>query len=161
MTELQIEQAGVERLDEVLPLWAALEDHHATLEDMPPVRTLEESWRRRRRQYERWVGGGSARLFLAVRDGRAVGYLMLRFGDGANTWELGDRSAEVETLAVLAEERSGGVGRGLMDAAVASAEAEGVTAIGVGVAHTNADAIRFYERHGFRPFYVELLRVGA
>jgi ribosomal protein S18 acetylase RimI-like enzyme len=159
MTEPQIEQAGVERLDEVVALWAALQDHHAALDDMPPVRTLEESWRRRRRQYERWLGGGSARLFLAVRDGRAVGYLMLRFGDGPNTWDLGERSAEVETLAVLADERSGGVGRALMDAAVAAAEADGVTAIGVGVAYTNADAIRFYERHGFRPFYVELLRV--
>jgi len=28
----------------------------------------------------------------------------------------------------------------------------------VGVAHTNAAAIRFYEREGFVPFYVLMLR---
>ena len=31
----------------------------------------------------------------------------------------------------------------------------------VGVAHTNADAIRFYEREGFEPFYVLMLRVSG
>ena len=28
----------------------------------------------------------------------------------------------------------------------------------VGVAHTNADALRFYEREGYRPFYVTLMK---
>jgi ribosomal protein S18 acetylase RimI-like enzyme len=28
----------------------------------------------------------------------------------------------------------------------------------VGVAHSNTDAIRFYEREGFEPFYVQLIR---
>jgi ribosomal protein S18 acetylase RimI-like enzyme len=161
VTDLRIEQAGSDRLDEVAPLWEALEDHHARLEHMPAVRPLAESWRRRRRQYERWLGAGSARLFLAMRGQRAVGYLMLRFGEGASTWAIGDRAAEVETLSVLAGERSGGVGRALMQAAVATAEAGGVSAIAVGVAHTNDDALRFYEREGFRPFYVQLLRVDG
>jgi ribosomal protein S18 acetylase RimI-like enzyme len=33
-----------------------------------------------------------------------------------------------------------------------------VRSVAVGVAHTNADAIRFYEREGFKPFYVLMLR---
>jgi ribosomal protein S18 acetylase RimI-like enzyme len=28
----------------------------------------------------------------------------------------------------------------------------------VGVAHTNEDALRFYEREGFKPFYVLMTR---
>jgi ribosomal protein S18 acetylase RimI-like enzyme len=159
MAELRVEEAGAERIGDLAPLWEALEDHHATLPAMPPVRTLYESWRRRRGQYERWLGDGSARLFLAGRDGRPVGYLMLRFGEGANTWETGDRAAEVETLAVLESERSAGVGKALMDAALAAASAEGVRAITVGVAHTNDGAIRFYERAGFAPFYVLMMRL--
>jgi ribosomal protein S18 acetylase RimI-like enzyme len=159
VTDLQIDQAGTERIPDLAQLWEALEDHHATLPAMPPVRALEESWRRRRAQYERWLGNGSAKLFLATRRGRPVGYLMLRFGEGANTWEIGEGSAEVETLAVLATERSAGVGKALMDSALAAAKAEGVRAVAVGVAHTNDAAIRFYERAGFRPFYVLMLRV--
>ena len=30
----------------------------------------------------------------------------------------------------------------------------------VGVAHSNEDALRFYEREGFEAFYVELIRRG-
>jgi ribosomal protein S18 acetylase RimI-like enzyme len=52
------------------------------------------------------------------------------------------------------------VGAALMDAALDAADAEGVRAIGVGVVHSNVDGIRFYERAGFRPFYVELLRLA-
>jgi ribosomal protein S18 acetylase RimI-like enzyme len=61
-------------------------------------------------------------------------------------------------VAVLPEARSGGLGTALMEAALEAAEAEGATAIAVGVAHSNADAIRWYEREGFEPFYVTLLR---
>jgi ribosomal protein S18 acetylase RimI-like enzyme len=84
---------------------------------------------------------------------------MLTIADGPATWEVGDRVAEVETMAVLPGERSGGVGTALIEAALAAAEAAGVEAIGVGVVHSNAAAIRFYERAGFRPFYVEMLRL--
>ena len=34
----------------------------------------------------------------------------------------------------------------------------GVRSVAVGVAHTNADAIRYYERAGFEPFYVLMVR---
>ena len=155
-----VEAAGIERIDEIEPLWASLQEHHAELDDVPSVRPHTASWGRRRAQYERWLEEGSARLFIASDDGRAVGYVMLKFGSGPSTWEVGDRSAEIETIAVLPEVRSSGVGGQLMDAAIAAAEEAGVKAIGVGVVHTNQEAIQFYERAGFRHFYVEMLRLS-
>ena len=159
MTELAVQRGEADRILELEPLWRALQDHHAELDGVPPVRDRDESWRRRRAQYERWMGEGSGRLFIAERDGRAVGYLMLRVGNAAATWAVDDRVGEVETLAVLEGERSSGVGGALMDNAIAAVEAEGVRALGVGVVHTNVDAIRFYERAGFQPFYVQMLRL--
>lgn len=157
---MQIEVAGAERIDDLEPLWASLQEHHAQLDDVPPVRTLYASWSRRRAQYERWLADDATQLFIATDGGRALGYLVLRIGSGAFTWDVGDRVAEVETLAVLPEARSKGVGGALMRAALAAAEAAGVKAMGVGVVHSNAEAIRFYERAGFRQFYLQMLRVS-
>jgi ribosomal protein S18 acetylase RimI-like enzyme len=159
VTDVAIEQAGTDRIPDLEPLWAALQEHHAELEDVPQLRSLEESWRRRSAQYERWLGAGSGQLYVALREGRAVGYAMVRIGHGPPTWAVDDHVAEVETLAVLAGERSSGVGAALLDAALDMIERSGIRAVGVAVVHSNADAIRFYERAGFRPFYVQLLRV--
>lgn len=77
---------------------------------------------------------------------------------GPATWNVGEHVAEIETLSVLEAERGGGVGRALAEAAAEVAEAARAGAAFVGVAHTNADAIRFYEREGFEPFYVLMVR---
>jgi ribosomal protein S18 acetylase RimI-like enzyme len=157
---VKIVPGTAERIPELQPLWEALEVHHAELPGVPSIRPLADSWEMRRQRYEEWLGDGTGRLFIAERDERAVGYVMLTITDAPASWDVGTSAAEVETLSVLPGERSGGVGAALMDAALAVAEAEGVRAIGVGVVHSNVDGIRFYERAGFRPFYVELLRLA-
>ena len=159
MTDLQVNNWSADRISELEPLWTALEEHHAQLGNVPPVRALEDSWQRRQEQYQEWLANGSGRLFVAERDGRPVGYVMITIGNGPATWDVGDRAAEVETMAVLEGERSAGLGFTLLQAALRAVEAEGVRAVGVGVVHSNAGALAFYERAGFRPFYVELLRV--
>lgn len=156
---MKVVEAGAERIPELRPLWDALQDHHAELPDVPPVRPRADSWEIRERQYREWITKPGTHLFIAERDERAVGYAMLTIGDAPATWDLGARVAEVETLSVLPEERSGGVGSALLDAAIEAAEAAGVSAIGVGVVQTNVDGVRFYERAGFKPFYAEMLRL--
>jgi ribosomal protein S18 acetylase RimI-like enzyme len=157
---VRIVEAPAERIAELAALWEALEVHHAALADVPSIRPLADSWERRQERYREWLADGSGRLFIAEREDRPVGYLMLTIGNAPASWDVGARAAEVETLSVLAEERSSGVGAALMDAALEAATAAGVRAIGVGVVHSNVDAIRFYERSGFRPFYVQLLRLA-
>jgi ribosomal protein S18 acetylase RimI-like enzyme len=157
---VRIVQAGAERIPELQPLWEALEVHHSQLPDVPPIRPLADSWQVRRQSYEEWLGDRSGRLFVAERDGRVIGYVMLTIVRAPASWNVGSRAGEIETMSVLPDERSSGVGSALMDAALRAAEQEGVQAIGVGVVHSNDDAIEFYERAGFRPFYVELLRLA-
>jgi GNAT superfamily N-acetyltransferase len=158
---VKIVRGTPDRIPELQALWEALEVHHSELPEVPSIRPLADSWEMRRQRYEDWLADGSGRLFLAERDGRTIGYAMLTITDAPASWDVGTRAAEVETMSVLPGERSGGVGQALMDAALAEADAAGVRAIGVGVVHSNVEGIRFYERAGFKPFYVELLRLAG
>ena len=125
---------------------------------MPPVRSLQDSWEHRRRQYLDWLSQDGYTLLLAERGREPVGYAVVSIGEGAATWDLGERTAEIESLSVLESERGGGVGRSLTRAAIEVAIEAGAHSTLVGVAHSNDDAIRFYEREGFEPFYVLMLR---
>jgi GNAT superfamily N-acetyltransferase len=155
---IAIAEAGAERVGELAPLWADMHAHHAAMADaVAPVRALADSWPRRRREYVRWLASGQARLLIAERAGRPVGYLVLRFESGASTWDIGERVAEVESLSVAAGERGGGVGGRLMAAARSLATSLGAARLLVSVVHANEPALRFYRREGFAPFYVTLL----
>ena len=148
----------VQRLE---PLWHALREHHASLPDMVPVRSPEESWARRRAQYLEWLQEDTYALFVAETEDGLVGYAMVSVEDqAAPTWDVGDRTAEVESLSVLEPARSSGVGRALMEAAGDFAKTRGADTALVAVAHSNAGAIGFYEREGFSPFYVLMIRTG-
>jgi ribosomal protein S18 acetylase RimI-like enzyme len=153
-----VRRGRADEIDRLAPLWRALRAHHATLPAMPPVRSLEDSWEHRRDQYVDWLSRDGYTLLVAEREGELIGYAMVSINVGAATWDLGDRTGEIETLSVLEAERGRGVGRALTEAAAEVAAEAGVRSVAVGVAHTNADAIRFYEREGFEPFYVLMLR---
>jgi ribosomal protein S18 acetylase RimI-like enzyme len=156
--EAVIRRGAAEDVERLKPLWRDLHAHHASLPGMPPVRDLDDSWDHRRRQYFEWLGGEDHTLLIAEREGGPVGYAMVSVYEGAATWDLGERTGEIETLSVLESERGSGVGAALTREAIAVAEQAGARRMAVGVAHTNDDAIRFYEREGFGRFYVLMLR---
>jgi ribosomal protein S18 acetylase RimI-like enzyme len=156
--EFVVRRGGLDDVDRLEPLWRALRSHHATLPAMPPVRSLEDSWEHRKRQYLDWLTKDAFTLLLAERGDQPIGYAVVSLGDGAATWDIGKRTAEIETLSVLESERGDGVGRALTEAAADLATEAGARSVLVGVAHSNDDAIRFYEREGFEPFYVLLIR---
>jgi ribosomal protein S18 acetylase RimI-like enzyme len=154
-----VRRGGPEDIDALEPLWHALRDHQAALPGLPPKRSPAASWARRSGQYREWLAGPDHTLLLAERDGRAIGYAVVAIRpSGATTWDLGSLEAEIETLSVLASERGAGVGRALTEESRRLATEAGAGAITVAVAHTNDDAVRFYEREGFESFYVLLLK---
>lgn len=138
-----------EDVDRLQPLWRALREHHVTLPAMPPVRSPEDSWEFRKAQYLDWLSRDGHVLLVAERGRELIGYAVMSLGDGAATWDLGERTAEIDTLSVLESERGNGVGAALSQAATDVANEAGAGTVLVGVAHSNGDAIRFYEREGF------------
>jgi ribosomal protein S18 acetylase RimI-like enzyme len=87
-------------------------------------------------------------LWIAERDGHAIGYAQagpcglphadVRPGDG-----------ELKRLYLRRSEQNSGVGRALMDAAMAWLERDGPRTLWISVWSENLGAQRFYGRHGF------------
>lgn len=74
---------------------------------------------------------------------------------------LGSCFAELYTLAVLPQYRSGGIGTALMDRVEARLHSQGVFNLTVAVMAENDSAIRFYRRRGLIPGELVLYRIDA
>lgn len=149
-------------LEEIEPLWNALREHHSSVTpDLGAPRPRGESWQRRRRQYAGWLEGSDAFLLLAERDGDRVGYAMVQVREGSPTWPLSERAGEIETLSVLPGERGRGTGSALLEAVREELRSHGITELSLHVMHTNSDAMRFYERHGFKTYAIWVRSNGS
>lgn len=147
---VEIRQIAISELDLIEPLWNALREHHSSVTpQLGEPRSRDESWRRRRRQYEAWLANPEAFVLLAQRGGEQVGYAMVHVREGSPTWPLSERAGEIETLSVLPGERGSGTGTALLQAVRAELGTRGITELSLHAMPTNGDAIRFYERHGF------------
>ena len=78
-----------------------------------------------------------------------------------DTWPVGQRWAELVSLAVLPDRRGGGIGSALMDAVDAELARRGIADLQVAVMAGNDAALRFYERRGLRAGELLLYRFGA
>ncbi|MET8527497.1 GNAT family N-acetyltransferase [Micromonospora sp. NPDC005172] len=83
-------------------------------------------------------------------DGQVVGMIeVLRHSDPPDHQILRPKpSAQVHTV-VLPAARGLGVGSALLTAAEQWASDRGITCLSAGIHHRNADAVRFYSRHGY------------
>jgi GNAT superfamily N-acetyltransferase len=158
----EVVELGREEIDRVAPLFKQLVGFHGeVVEGAWPVREPDAAWEIRRRQYEAWLGEGSARMLVALpagdREAPPLGYAVLSVKPSMASWDVGERVGELETLAVAEEARGGGIGTLLVEACRERLRAEGISHWAVGVVEANEGATRLYERAGFRPYYRELL----
>jgi GNAT superfamily N-acetyltransferase len=158
---MRIVRAGIERIDDLQPLWESLHEHHATvaphLEQLGRVRAPDQSWAVRRELYEEWLAEPDAFVLLAEVDGEPIGYALVHLRGPEETWETGERIGVLETLTVLPDERGRGIGSTLFERIYAELRRLGVTELQVAVISKNAEALRFYERHGLLPFTVSFM----
>jgi len=140
-------------LDQLEPLWSALQHHHVVVTpDLGPrtrERTDEEAWRIRRGKYERWLGDPDSFFIVAAVEGKPAGYAFVTVGMPYASWDAGERLADLETLSILPEHRSTGIGAALLDAVWERLAELGVADMQIVTTSTNVGAKRFYERHGF------------
>jgi GNAT superfamily N-acetyltransferase len=88
------------------------------------------------------------RVLVAVADDEVVGHLQLTETDSPTV-------LEVKSTAVRESQRRQGIGRQLIDAAIALAREEDRTLLLVAAATADIDNLRFYQRRGFRMRRVE------
>jgi diamine N-acetyltransferase len=97
--------------------------------------------------------------FLAELQGQPVGYLRVNL-PGVQT-DLDETDAvEIESIYVRADHQGTGIGRRLMEKAIAVARQADLQAVWLGVWEKNPNAIAFYERWGFRRFGTHAFRLG-
>lgn len=125
----------------------------ARMRDLEALVRLEESGfevdRISRRSFRHWLGQKSGQRTSIIRvaelDGRIVGYGMLLFRKGT-------AMARLYSMAVAPESRGRGAGRALLDALEAEAFERDRLILRLEVSETNGEAIRLYERAGYRRF---------
>jgi len=155
---VDIRRLSPSELDMVANVWASLLQHHGEVEPALPTRPAAESWPMRRDDYERWLAEPGSFALVAEEDGEAVGYAVVHVQGPDETWVTGERTAELESLAVLPSHRGGGVGAALMDAVDEELGRLGIDDLWVAVVAGNTDALRFYERRGLRTYTYRMHR---
>ena len=156
--------AGPAELDALEPLWIALHRHHRTVVPSAAMLVGDDSvsWSRRRDLYRGWVETGDAPVLVARRGGAPVGYAVAHLQDGPDdTFAVGARYAELYSLSVAPEARSGGVGTALMDTLDERLAELGIADLSIAVMAGNEDALRFYRRRGLVPVELVLWRVSG
>jgi ribosomal protein S18 acetylase RimI-like enzyme len=147
-----------DELDILEPLWNALQEHHARIApDLgahTPKREVTDAWQIRRGKYEGWLQSPGTFVVIAESAGQPVGYAFVTVGAPFASWDTGERLAQLETLSVLPDHRSSGVGGMLLDSAWERLAHQGVDGMSITTTTTNVDAQRFYERRGFRQSFV-------
>ncbi|MGD9734020.1 MAG: GNAT family N-acetyltransferase [Solirubrobacterales bacterium] len=157
--EVEIVEAGPERLDEVGPLLQAMHEHDAEAAEgeILPLRAAADSWQRRRAEFERWLRAGDAWLLIAEHESSPVGFAFFRLREGDRSFETDERIGELEALSVEPELRRWGIGSLLMEEVERRLAEIGVGVIGLAVVAGNDDALRFYRRWGMVPSQVRCL----
>jgi ribosomal protein S18 acetylase RimI-like enzyme len=148
----------------VEPLWIAVHHRHAeTMRELAPFVGDDESWAVRKVLYEELLVKPDTLLLLAFDGSAAIGYGLahvMAVEDSwiPDTWQTGRRIGEVESLSVLPGYRGSGRGSVLLDRLEAHLRDRGAQDLILGVLPGNDDAIRLYQRRGYRPTWLYLSR---
>lgn len=166
---IRIVKAGADRVDDLEPLARSLHAHHLTVDPaIPgiPPRDGDGWWAIRRGRYATWLAEPDAFALLAEpdgvepenaalgADGAPVGYAVVSIHDADDSHRTGERFAELQSLAVLDGNRGEGVGTALLQGVYGELRDLGIEELAIGVLVTNRDAMRLYEREGFKPWVV-------
>ena len=161
---IRVRNGSIEDLQLLEPLWVAVHHRHAdTMPDLAPYVSDADTWAVRRALYEQLLAKPDTLLLLAFDGASAIGYglahvLAVEDTWVPDTWQTGVRIGEIESLSVLPDYRGSGLGSMLLDELERHLRDRGARDLILGVLPGNADAIRLYERRGYRPTWLYVSR---
>jgi ribosomal protein S18 acetylase RimI-like enzyme len=165
MERFTVDLGNITDLDLLEPLWVAVHhQHQRAMPELAPYVTDVETWRERQALYRQLFTQHEPVLLLGGHDGEVVGY---GFGYTrpvtgtwlADTWATGARIGEIESLSVLPEYRGQGLGSMLLEQLHERLQLQGARDFILGALANNSDAMRLYQRHGYRPTWLYLSRL--
>lgn len=169
---VSIRPGTADDLDSLGPLWVGVHhQHQAAMPELAPYATDEQTWTARRALYADVLAKPDTILLLAYDDEAPDGAALVGYGLAhvlrtaetwvADTWRRGERTGEIESLAVASAYRGQGIGTLLLERLEAGLRAIGVEDLILGVLAGNVAAQRLYERHGYRATWLYLSRSPA
>ncbi|MBV8953061.1 MAG: GNAT family N-acetyltransferase [Solirubrobacterales bacterium] len=157
-----IELGDTERVDDVRELWLELHRHHRqVVASLPLVDDDELSWQRRRTLYVERLRQDGFLVLACDAASTTLGYAFVCIEQGPDdTFPVGDRYAELYSLSVSPHLRGRGLGTQLLEFVDRELAARSIRELKVAVMADNSDALRLYERRGFRRAEIVLYRFG-
>jgi diamine N-acetyltransferase len=139
-------------IDSIRPLWEEHNAFHASVSPHFSGHFKSMTFERRKAEFCEKAGKGEVRTQVSVHQatGEVAGYCVSNV--------IGGRG-EIDSLFVKKNHRGRGVGRHLVEAAIAWMRSLGADDIAVTVAIGNEDALKFYRRFGLAPRLVLLSRL--
>jgi ribosomal protein S18 acetylase RimI-like enzyme len=145
----QIRRADQRDLERLVALWIDLTEHHAGIDPLFELRAGAED--EVRRLLEAQLRDPETAVFVREESGRLAGFCSMRIAHALPIHQEVAR-AEITDVAVRQEQRRRGIGRGLVEAALAWLRERGVSRVEVRVAVGNPEGQRFWRALGFAPF---------
>lgn len=147
---IRVRTARLDDHDALVVLFDELDEFHR--QARPDVFQPFAGPARTREQVERWLGGPGSTLLVAEQEGDVVGLAVLvTRPPPAFAGAIPHKVVELENIVVRVDRRGCGIGRLLLDAALAWSRGQEASHVGVAVHAFNRDARRFYEAFGFAP----------
>lgn len=101
---------------------------------------------------------------VAIAEGQIIGYIngIVKEGDIDRIFEKQEKYLMIENLYVKSENRNNKIGGMLPDQILQNARSNGIIKYVVATETKDMDSIlRFYEKHGFKLFFVQLFRTDV
>lgn len=142
----RVRRAAPRDLDRVAALWTALTEHHARLDPLFTLRA--DAGQRIRALLEGQLGASDTAVFVFDDDGDLPGFCSVVIDRAPPILEEVER-AEITDLGVRETARRRGIGRALVEAALAWVGERGVSRVEVRVAVNNPEGQGFWRALGF------------
>jgi len=153
-------------IDRLEPLWLYVHAvHQESAPELGPWVDDATTWAKRRELYVHCLSHPDSFLLLAARGRCLVGYALVTVEpDGdvlwSDSWVVGDKVAELESISVLPAEQGRGIGTYLLQRVDEELERRGIRDLVIGAVPGNP-AVGFYERRGFTPNWIILSRFAS
>lgn len=159
MNKFLIKECGLEDIEKIKGIgektFYETFSNENTEEDM--LNYLKENFSYK--QIESEVNNNSSRFYIVENNEEVAAYMKVNF-DKAQTETGHDNTLEVQRIYVLQKYKGKCIGKSLIQKAIETGRENKLNYIWLGVWEHNLDAIRFYEKQGFKKFDTHIFKLG-
>lgn len=153
---VEVVRADEAHIEDIVCLNAFVQQRHV---DYEPTFFRPFEARRMREYFQEQLGNARVAVFLAVDEGRGVGYVLVReIEKPVTVFTYSRRIIDLEQIAVDPQDQGRGIGGMLIERAVEYARECGIEHVELSVWGFNDEAQAVFRKHGFTPCLHRLRR---